>query len=86
MTVFLKLSYYIIIALDEATEISHSLTQMSSQLQSLETCEFPKLIEELPDAMKAITLSWKNSKYFSTVPSRISVLIQKTCYFLIEKV
>lgn len=59
---------------------------MSGQLEKLEAAEFDKLKECLPEAMKTVTSAWSNSKYYNQVPGRISVLIKKFCFFIIEKV
>ena len=78
--------YYFIVALAEASEINESLSAMSDHLKKLEVCEFTEIKEDLFETLKVMTSSWMNSKHFSQVPSRIAVLIQKFCFFLMEKV
>lgn len=59
---------------------------MSYQLKKIEDCKFTEMKEELAETLKIMTSSWSSSKYFCKVPSRISVLIQKFCFFLMQKV
>lgn len=74
------------LALAEATEINESLSVMSDQLKKIEDCKFTEMKEDLAETLKIMTSSWNSSKYFCKVPSRISVLIQKFCFFLMQKV
>ena len=72
-------------ALEEAQDICTYLRPLQRHFDDLENVEFPEVKGHIAPLMHAVCLVWANSRYYNT-PARLIVLLQETCYLLIQQV
>ena len=74
----------VIIALEEAQDITDNLKPVSSHFESMETTEFDEMKSAFDPMFHTICLIWAHSKYYCR-PARIIVLLQELNNLMIRR-